>query len=67
MHTHRAEPVVAAGVTELVGNVDFDPAEDNASAITPVPGGVGSMTRTMLRLNIVTAASEQSGVDVTLP
>jgi methylenetetrahydrofolate dehydrogenase (NADP+)/methenyltetrahydrofolate cyclohydrolase len=52
---------------ELVGDVDFESAKERASAITPVPGGVGPMTRAMLLYNTVKAASEQSGVDVELP
>ena len=52
---------------ELVGDVDFESAKEKASAITPVPGGVGPMTRAMLLWNTVKAASEQSGVAVDLP
>ncbi|WP_224335420.1 bifunctional methylenetetrahydrofolate dehydrogenase/methenyltetrahydrofolate cyclohydrolase FolD [Haloprofundus halobius] len=52
---------------ELVGDVKFESAKEKASAITPVPGGVGPMTRAMLLYNTVKAASEQSGVDVDLP
>ena len=52
---------------ELVGDVEYESAEEKASAITPVPGGVGPMTRAMLLWNTVKAASEQSGVDVELP
>jgi methylenetetrahydrofolate dehydrogenase (NADP+)/methenyltetrahydrofolate cyclohydrolase len=51
----------------LVGDVDFESAKEQASAITPVPGGVGPMTRAMLLFNTVKAASQQTGVDVTLP
>lgn len=40
----------------LVGDVDFDAVEPLASAITPVPGGVGPMTRAMLLLNTLEAA-----------
>jgi methylenetetrahydrofolate dehydrogenase (NADP+)/methenyltetrahydrofolate cyclohydrolase len=40
----------------LVGDVDFDTVSKKASAITPVPGGVGPMTRTMLLFNTVVAA-----------
>lgn len=42
----------------LVGDVDFDAVKEKASAITPVPGGVGPMTITMLMMNTVTAASK---------
>jgi methylenetetrahydrofolate dehydrogenase (NADP+)/methenyltetrahydrofolate cyclohydrolase len=52
---------------ELVGDVDFESAKEKASAITPVPGGVGPMTRAMLLYNTVKATSLQSGVDVELP
>ncbi|WP_117595145.1 bifunctional methylenetetrahydrofolate dehydrogenase/methenyltetrahydrofolate cyclohydrolase [Haloprofundus halophilus] len=52
---------------ELVGDVEFESAKEKASAITPVPGGVGPMTRAMLLYNTVKAAGEQSGVDVELP
>ncbi|MCU4753167.1 bifunctional methylenetetrahydrofolate dehydrogenase/methenyltetrahydrofolate cyclohydrolase [Halobacteria archaeon AArc-curdl1] len=52
---------------ELVGDVDFDSVEPKASAITPVPGGVGPMTRAMLLYNTVKAASLQTGIDVDLP
>ncbi|MFB6108663.1 MAG: tetrahydrofolate dehydrogenase/cyclohydrolase catalytic domain-containing protein [Haloplanus sp.] len=55
------------GDTELVGDVDFESAREKASAITPVPGGVGPMTRAMLLYNTVKAAGRQAGVDVTLP
>ncbi|MHB9286081.1 bifunctional methylenetetrahydrofolate dehydrogenase/methenyltetrahydrofolate cyclohydrolase FolD [Halobacteriales archaeon Cl-PHB] len=52
---------------ELLGDVEFESAKEKASAITPVPGGVGPMTRAMLLHNTVKAASHHSGVDVTLP
>ncbi len=40
----------------MVGDVDFENVEPIASAITPVPGGVGPMTRAMLMVNTVAAA-----------
>ncbi len=43
----------------LVGDVDFGPVSEIASAITPVPGGVGPMTITMLLRNTLTAAGKQ--------
>jgi methylenetetrahydrofolate dehydrogenase (NADP+) / methenyltetrahydrofolate cyclohydrolase len=43
---------------KLVGDVDFDAAKDVASMITPVPGGVGPMTITMLLYNTVQAARQ---------
>ncbi|HET8713998.1 MAG TPA: bifunctional methylenetetrahydrofolate dehydrogenase/methenyltetrahydrofolate cyclohydrolase FolD [Gemmatimonadales bacterium] len=42
----------------LVGDVKFDEAKQIASAITPVPGGVGPMTITMLLFNTVQAAKQ---------
>ncbi|WP_008524124.1 bifunctional methylenetetrahydrofolate dehydrogenase/methenyltetrahydrofolate cyclohydrolase [Halorhabdus tiamatea] len=52
---------------ELVGDVDFESAKEKANAITPVPGGVGPMTRAMLLYNTVKATGLQHNVDVTLP
>jgi len=52
---------------ELVGDVEFESAKAHASAITPVPGGVGPMTRAMLLYNTVKAASQQADVPVELP
>ncbi|MFH0907685.1 MAG: bifunctional methylenetetrahydrofolate dehydrogenase/methenyltetrahydrofolate cyclohydrolase FolD [bacterium] len=43
----------------LVGDVDFARVKEKASAITPVPGGVGPMTITMLLFNTLEAASRQ--------
>ncbi len=42
----------------LVGDVDFEAGKELASAITPVPGGVGPMTITMLLYNTVQAARQ---------
>ena len=52
--------VVDVGVNRLpdghlCGDVDFDDVKDKAKAITPVPGGVGPMTITMLLQNTITA------------
>ena len=43
----------------LVGDVDFEAARERARAITPVPGGVGPMTRAMLLVNTLRAARLQ--------
>ena len=43
---------------KLTGDVDFEAVEPIASAITPVPGGVGPMTITMLLQNTLTAAKK---------
>ncbi len=45
---------------KLVGDVDFEPVRQKASLITPVPGGVGPMTVTMLMVNTITSA-ERTG------
>ena len=52
---------------ELVGDVAFDSAGEKADIITPVPGGVGPMTITMLLYNTVKAAGIQAGVPLDLP
>ncbi|MBE6733177.1 MAG: bifunctional methylenetetrahydrofolate dehydrogenase/methenyltetrahydrofolate cyclohydrolase FolD [Ruminococcaceae bacterium] len=46
----------------LCGDVDFENVKEKASAITPVPGGVGPMTIAMLMQNTLTAAKRQNGV-----
>lgn len=46
---------------KLVGDVDFDAVKEVASAITPVPGGIGPMTITMLLQNTLRAAILQHG------
>ena len=46
----------------LCGDVDFEAVKDKASAITPVPGGVGPMTIAMLMQNTLTAAKRQKNV-----
>ncbi|MDP2233328.1 MAG: bifunctional methylenetetrahydrofolate dehydrogenase/methenyltetrahydrofolate cyclohydrolase FolD [Actinomycetota bacterium] len=45
----------------MVGDVDYASVEPMASAITPVPGGVGPMTRAMLLANTVAAATVAAG------
>lgn len=47
----------------LCGDVDFDSVKDKASAITPVPGGVGPMTIAMLMQNTLTAAKRQNNIN----
>jgi methylenetetrahydrofolate dehydrogenase (NADP+)/methenyltetrahydrofolate cyclohydrolase len=48
--------VTPEGKAKLCGDVDFDSVKEKAAFITPVPGGVGPMTITMLMLNTVKAA-----------
>ena len=45
----------------LVGDVDFDRVAPIASAITPVPGGVGPLTRAMLLVNTLAASRARQG------
>jgi len=46
---------------KIVGDVDFEGVSQKASYITPVPGGVGPMTVTMLLANTITAAQRMWG------
>ena len=46
----------------IVGDVDFDAVKEKAKAITPVPGGVGPMTITMLMMNTLQAAKLAAGI-----
>ena len=59
-HVKPGAVVIDVGVNRtddgLVGDVDFDSVVDVAGAITPVPGGVGPMTRAMLLSNTLRAA-----------
>jgi methylenetetrahydrofolate dehydrogenase (NADP+) / methenyltetrahydrofolate cyclohydrolase len=50
------------GKSHLIGDVDYAGAEKNASAITPVPGGVGPMTIAMLMANTLVSACRMAGV-----
>jgi len=47
---------------QLVGDVDFEGVRRKASYITPVPGGVGPMTVTMLLVNTISAAERAVGI-----
>lgn len=53
------DPTKKAGF-RLVGDTDFDAIKEKASAITPVPGGVGPMTITMLMVNTVVSAERRA-------
>ena len=48
--------------TGLCGDVDFEAVKEKAAAITPVPGGVGPMTITMLMKNTLKAAKLLNGI-----
>jgi methylenetetrahydrofolate dehydrogenase (NADP+) / methenyltetrahydrofolate cyclohydrolase len=52
------------GKTKVVGDVDYDAAAKVASAITPVPGGVGAMTIVCLMRNTLIAACSQNGLPI---
>lgn len=49
------------GNNKLCGDVDFDGVKDKVSAITPVPGGIGPMTITMLMKNTIEAFYHRNG------
>jgi len=57
-------PPDAEGKSKLCGDVDYEQAMKVASAVTPVPGGVGPMTIACLLQNTVTAACAQHEIDV---
>ena len=46
---------------KMCGDVDFAAVSEKAACISPVPGGVGLMTRAMLLVNTITAAMQQTG------
>jgi methylenetetrahydrofolate dehydrogenase (NADP+)/methenyltetrahydrofolate cyclohydrolase len=59
--------VIDVGINRLpdgriVGDVDFDPVQERAGAITPVPGGVGPMTIAMLLSNTLQSAKWKKGI-----
>jgi len=58
----RDPEAAAAGKTRLVGDVAFAEAVGVASAVTPVPGGIGPMTIACLLANTVSAAKRQNGL-----
>jgi len=55
--------MTADGKTILCGDVDFDSVKEKAGMITPVPGGVGPMTITMLMANTLKAAKIAAGIE----
>jgi methylenetetrahydrofolate dehydrogenase (NADP+)/methenyltetrahydrofolate cyclohydrolase len=60
---NRVEDATKKAGFRLVGDVDFDAVKEKASLITPVPGGVGPMTVTMLLYNTVESAKRAAGLD----
>jgi methylenetetrahydrofolate dehydrogenase (NADP+) / methenyltetrahydrofolate cyclohydrolase len=59
--TNRIADATRKSGSRLVGDVDFDRVKEVASAITPVPGGVGPMTIAMLLKNTLLAAQRAAG------
>jgi methylenetetrahydrofolate dehydrogenase (NADP+)/methenyltetrahydrofolate cyclohydrolase len=59
----RLTPEQAGNRSGLVGDVDFASVSELASAITPVPGGVGPMTVAFLLRNTLEAAHRQAGLE----
>ena len=58
--------VVDAGINQVgdktVGDVDFEGVSEIAEAITPVPGGVGSLTTALLQKNLLRAIELQQAI-----
>jgi len=61
---NRLTPEQAGNTSGLVGDVDFPAVAEIASAITPVPGGVGPMTIAFLLANTLRAARRQAGLEL---
>jgi len=61
---NRVEDATKKKGYRLVGDVDFEAVKEKASFITPVPGGVGPMTITMLLYNTVESAKRAAGIEV---
>lgn len=62
---NRVEDATKKRGYRLVGDVDFEAVKEKASHITPVPGGVGPMTITMLLYNTVESAKRAAGLETT--
>ncbi|MBE9505321.1 MAG: bifunctional 5,10-methylene-tetrahydrofolate dehydrogenase/5,10-methylene-tetrahydrofolate cyclohydrolase [Chloroflexi bacterium] len=60
--TNHVKDTSAKQGYRLVGDIDFEPVREKAKAITPVPGGVGPMTVTMLLAHIVEAAERLAAI-----
>jgi methylenetetrahydrofolate dehydrogenase (NADP+)/methenyltetrahydrofolate cyclohydrolase len=59
---NRIEDPTKKSGFRLVGDVDFEAVKEKASFITPVPGGVGPMTISMLMYNTVESAKRAAGI-----
>ena len=66
-HVKAGATVIDVGINRtddgLVGDVDFEGVKEVAGAVTPVPGGVGPMTRAMLLANTLSAAKARRAAD----
>jgi methylenetetrahydrofolate dehydrogenase (NADP+)/methenyltetrahydrofolate cyclohydrolase len=60
--TNRVDDPDSPKGSKLVGDVDFEAVKKKASAISPVPGGVGPMTICMLMANAVAAAEKTAAL-----
>ena len=60
---NRIEDATKKKGYRLVGDVDYNAVKEKASLITPVPGGVGPMTRTMLLYNTIESAKNAAKAD----
>jgi methylenetetrahydrofolate dehydrogenase (NADP+)/methenyltetrahydrofolate cyclohydrolase len=64
-YVKRGAAVIDVGISRvedgLAGDVDFESVREVAGSITPVPGGVGPMTRAMLLVNTLEAARSRRG------
>ncbi len=60
---NRIEDATKKQGFRLVGDVDFEQVKEKASLITPVPGGVGPMTITMLLYNTVESAKRSAPLE----
>jgi methylenetetrahydrofolate dehydrogenase (NADP+)/methenyltetrahydrofolate cyclohydrolase len=63
---NRIEDKTRKSGSRLVGDVDYDNVKMKASAITPVPGGIGPMTIAMVLRNTMTAAQRQCSANFSL-
>ena len=64
---HPGQTIIDVGINvdsdgNLSGDVDFTQAESVVDAITPVPGGVGSVTTSVLVSHVVDAAVKKAGI-----
>ena len=61
---NRIEDASKKSGYRLVGDVDFEAVKEKASLITPVPGGVGPMTRVMLLYNTIKSAKAAARIEI---